>query len=83
MMYCLLLIAIQVYHVGAHDNKEWHYECAPEGAHHNDHSPDGREGDQVTEANRADCYDDNPYRLEKLVEIYETQLPVIDNLEHS
>jgi len=83
MMNSLLLIAIQVNHVAANDNKERHNECAPERAHHYDHSPDRREGYKVTKANRADCNDDYPYRLEKLVKIYKTQLSVIDNLKHS
>jgi hypothetical protein len=82
MVDSLLLIAIQVYHIGSDDNKERYNESAPKGAHHDDHSSYGRERNEVTETNRAYCDNDNPYRLKELVEIDQSQLSIIDNLEH-
>ncbi len=78
----LLLIAVQVYHIGSDDNKERHYESAPKGAHHNDYSTNWGKRNEITETNRAYCNYDNPHRLKELVEINQSQLPVVDNLEH-
>jgi hypothetical protein len=82
MVDSLLLIAIQVYHIGSNNNKERYNESAPKGAHHDDHSSYGRERNEITETNRANSDNYNPHRLKELVEINQSQLSIIDNLEN-